>query len=1109
LIGDSELLTLFHPEQQEFETAHWSSCFGKNDIYASYFDNLSPRAFQASGFNKFLSLQRVDREIYQQLADPIWNIHGNQPLGEIPFSRDDINTFRKFLYLMTSLGNRERNMHLLAHHEFMENARVRRRRFIENNDLEHARDVWLRNAERMLDSPHYQIPETTSIFDLDRHDYKANAVDRYMVFWQAAPGDEFVLTDSAFGGFEGGQIGAKKSSNIDMTPLELEQHLYTRDFMWHQIYVLSPTLVMALCHPTLMHPELTKQQRRRWGLRKSLLESLPHDLPHRYYKDMKKSELSFSKEGWQIPVEVDKYFAPENARGHDRRRDEDVVFSIHSLSSSQVAMVNSVLLHNQELGPKIQSVCVRPPQSYQCFHQSLRQFQLDPWPKYSEEVQNIYEPLLRRLEEYLHQTLPPTPPNVPSNYPYQQLPSRQMFERPTFSDIQYSALSMSDVPRYDEHSEQGRPPHLQAHSSTQSTLTAPSSQSSYSFSSASSQSSTSTKTTSIDTPRFEPKHFEQQQRKRSPTLSNQERSSSDGSVRRSNTSGKSQRAKAGKNKGYNLVIEKALQEAKAIEALQGVSTGYLSAYGHDQLHMTGLNGYQETPARGRNPATTRPRPHSNPSSKRTSPIPTNIENGRAAVSENTGIPQKNYSSEKARSSLPHRAQTEPQQFPPVQVRANGYVHQNGQYVSEMQPSQRRSNRSPERQYVPDLPLPPVRRVNQSPEHRELPQPQLQPQQQYRPPTKRGITTSDSTRYEAVDQDAPAPRGPERAPDQEVPLVDARGRRYEPIKAEQTQTQHNGSLPPTRTRSHSIRMDPSPVNHPQPLQERSAQQQQMIDGTANGNIYQMVAPSQPPTRGMATTAMQAQPQPQPTSPQVPAQQQPTPSPVPQHQPQPQPTQQQQPPSQPQQQPSQSSSRNGSATTEHPTRPGVEIVRGRSLNGSQTSSQPQKVELEPSNMLALTYPGHEPAPVVKQLRFETPVKQLSHRLSDLSLTGSMLVHVGDTPSRLESEYDEDSDDDGASWEDEGYVEADEVVPTKKVVRFADKPLPSPKPIPLLPRFGLSTGTSLFEKAALFRKGMEIERPNSRQGRRVEIPRPLSRNGQRFEHRKHLTATPTRRA
>jgi len=1063
----------------------------------------------------------------------------------VPFPRDDINTFRKFLYLMTSVGNRDRNMHLLAHHEFMETARVRRRKFIENNDLQHARDVWLRNAERMLDTQHHQIPSTTSIFDLDRADYKANAVERYMVFWEAMPGDEFILTDSAFGGFEGGQIGAKKNSKIDLTAVQMEHHLYTRDFMWHQIYVLSPTLVVALCHPTLMHSDLTARQRKRWGLRKSLLESLPHDLPHRYYKDMKKSDMSFAKEHWQLPVEVEQAFAPENARGYDWRRDEDVVFPIHRLTSSQVAMVNSVLLHNQELGPKIQSVCVRPPPSYRCFYQSLRQFQHDPWPKYSEETQNDYNPLVLRLEEYLQATLPPTPPNLPSNYPYhsQDIPA---FGAPTFGNMHYSVLPCSDVPRYDGHYDAGLSMHPHPQSSTQSSLTssfAPSSQSAYSSSSTSSQSSASTKTTSLDTPRFDPVHLERQQRNRSPTRGGH----MDRFVRCNNTNPKRSKPEA---KSLNISVEKSLQEG---EALSRQAAGYLSApHGHEHMHQH-MN-FQHPPSRGRNPEV-----RSSPPSKRASPNPP-VEHQRMPAtitppsSSNSSIPmKKNYAAENTRPApLSHRPQNEPS--PVILARPNLHTHQSVQYVPELQQPQRRANRSPERQFVPDLPQPPQRRVNHSPEAKEYREP-------VRSTVRRSATISDTV---------PPPRA-ERSPEQNGPLLDARGRRYEPIRS-RPEPAH--TLPePARSRpQHPVRSEQSPAA--QPSQERSAQQQmfdsvrerlnQVINSemppqqvkphqqqqqqpaqqqptqhsanrsaernpepqpqpqrnisnsvqTASGHAYQMVVPSQPPTRGSAVAGGNAQPQSQP---QPQAQQ----APVAQTQAQPQPKQQAQPE---QRLPS---SANTSATTEHPTRFGVEIVRGRSLNNSQTSSQPQKspvtVENLEQNALAIM-PFKEPvqqAPVVKQLRFDTPIKSIARRCSDLSLAGSMMVQVGDTPSRLESEYDESeesesddgsyengdteserAEDDDASWEDEVFVESEEIVGKAKVVRFADKPLPSPKALPFVPR----NAGSIFEKAALLRKGLEIERPNSRQGRRVEIARPLSRNGQRYG--RHSLATPPRR-
>ena len=149
-----------------------------------------------------------------------------------------------------------------------------------------------------------------------------------------------------------------------------------------------------------------------------------------------------------------------------------------------------------------------------------------------------------------------------------------------------------------------------------------------------------------------------------------------------------------------------------------------------------------------------------------------------------------------------------------------------------------------------------------------------------------------------------------------------------------------------------------------------------------------------------------------------------------------------------------------------RPGVEIVRGRALQA------PQVEKLEQGALLALTYHEREdsPPPVIKQLRFDSPIQTLTHKYSDLSLAGSMIVQTGDAVSVLESEYDEDESDmsmtaseisygeesesesdDDESWVDEGFAEPEDtaVVKASKVVRFADKPLPSPRPMMVLPR------------------------------------------------------------
>jgi hypothetical protein len=141
--------------------------------------------------------------------------------------------------------------------------------------------------------------------------------------------------------------------------------------------------------------------------------------------------------------------------------------------------------------------------------------------------------------------------------------------------------------------------------------------------------------------------------------------------------------------------------------------------------------------------------------------------------------------------------------------------------------------------------------------------------------------------------------------------------------------------------------------------------------------------------------------------------------------------------------------------------------------------------------------------------------------------------------EEDYESDTEGEDESWEDEAAIEAEVAARTKQLeqaqavqqqqqqqqqqqaqqaqqqqaqqqqralttttpkkqrqVRFADKPLPSPKALMVPMATPMST----------IGKGIGIERPNSRLGvRKVEIPRPLSRNG---HNPRFVRAQPARR-
>ena len=1128
MVGESETLIIYKPEAKEFEKRHWSETFGAENIYAPYFDNLTTSTWMREGFRKFDVLKRVDREIFNGLMDPIWQIHQQQPSGTIPLIRGDLYQLRKFLFLMTSQHSRDKTMHLLAHDPNMEDARIRRRKFIEAHGMEHPRDVWLGNSEQILDSQHCDIQNNMDIFDLDRENYRVNAKERFLVFWEAGPGEEFILTENAFGGFEGGQIGAKKNSQVSLRARELERHLYTRDFMWHQLYVLSPTLVAALCHGTLMHPELTRNQRKRYGLRRSILEGLPHDIAPKYYKDMNKSDASFLKPNWTLPAEVERAFGTNVSL--EKRKDDEILFPVQQLTPTQVALVNSVLLHNQQSGAKVKSVCCRSPPQYQSLYQSLVQFHHNQWHKYSEEEQNDYSPLTDRLQVYLN----PEPMAAPNQLQYAQqqpFPGHPMLNsqfpmpmpdpRQLFAEGRH-VLSVPEVPKYEPIHVDMRPAHLRVNSHTAPSQTsyhssgtssfAPSSQSSHGYSSASSQSSASTRTTSIDTPRFEPKEITLDKNRQSPTrkaeqpLSRRPSNSQPVPVSRGSDGNGKTRIDKTKPKVTNTVLDRT--------EILGERTGVISE-----------RGRQLDPPKIEQPRSKKNSPNPGPDrlefaapelnkTRRQEPV---IEH-RQSHPKSSALPDRPiYVVESVRPNPPERSRTDPpgaqwgstftkqqQQQPQTQPQrpAGERISQSSDNVRQgkyeiIRPSQHQAQQH-QTLHQPQPQRPANERTSQSSEHvrqrryesarseeqQHNTHSQTQPQ---RPTIERTSQSSDHVRrsqYQTVkvEYSQPQPQKPVETPVERKPqIIDTsnrdRGRQYE-VRAEPGQVQRPSN--PSTDRSHPVErkyqvvMPEQQVHAQITVNNSNTRGQRPITKSDNSRVYHHVLNSEQPKQQQQQSQTQAQQQPQ----QQQQQQQPQAPPPPPHQHlkpviishdnQPLVTDEhkgrrfetleQVQQTEPQ--------RIVNSSTERTMRPGVEIVRPHVLEPTRTAEsraqEPARVVLE--------------NPKMKHLRFEAAGKTLTHKHSDSSLAGSMVVEIGEVESQV-SDGDEEEDDNGdeGSWEDEGFGELEELSkPRKPTVRFADRPLSR-------------TGG----------RGMHIERPSSRLARRVEIVRPLSRNSQRVEN------------
>ncbi|KAH0565341.1 hypothetical protein GP486_001259 [Trichoglossum hirsutum] len=386
---EDDILTVYDVEDKTIEDVHWSETFGTAGIYSKIIENFSKEAYTRDGrtFKVFDTLQSVDEQIFGGLADPLWQIYQNSGSGSITLSRHTINTLRKFLFLASSVQNKDDIQHLVLNDSRMTEAKNRRKAFMREKKLGHERELWLNNTSKILLSHHYDVASQPEISELDRDDYRANARERFVVFWRPAEkGDEFILTDNSFGCFEGGILGADAKLTIKMDVSEQARHVYTKDYMWHQLYVISPTLLIALCHGSLADKELTRQHRKRYGLGPSLLEKLPHVCPKNYYKDMTRDECRFLDNSWVLPPEFANGFS---ARVYDRKsavaedvERETLCYPILSLESDHVAKVNAVLLQSRSTPSPLESICVRPSAEH-CLLRALAAFEKIDWAKNS------------------------------------------------------------------------------------------------------------------------------------------------------------------------------------------------------------------------------------------------------------------------------------------------------------------------------------------------------------------------------------------------------------------------------------------------------------------------------------------------------------------------------------------------------------------------------------------------------------------------------------------------------------------------------------------------------------------------------------------------------
>lgn len=290
------------------------------------------------------------------------NNHGGRMGGPPPsltMKRRQLENLRKFMFIMYYHQRTIGNTYFQADHP----GNVKSRSWIEAYRkryglLDSPQHVWLHVLRYYLNTPHNEIFETGS--NVERNRFLASAPkhmvrdtgpesaqewqDRYsamevdpesddwrcfgyytqmgmfLAIWEAAPGEEFVMSDTSFGLYEGNTDSAG--------PL-------------HKFFVVSPKIVLVLCHPGLKQHDTSAgfinifnpYELQPGDLSTSMLLTAPHKgAKIKYAKSPSSSQnftVMYGNPGAQTP-------SPE----------DDFELEISRLSQTETHTVNAIILGN-------------------------------------------------------------------------------------------------------------------------------------------------------------------------------------------------------------------------------------------------------------------------------------------------------------------------------------------------------------------------------------------------------------------------------------------------------------------------------------------------------------------------------------------------------------------------------------------------------------------------------------------------------------------------------------------------------------------------------------------------------------------------------------------
>ncbi|KAG2346533.1 hypothetical protein BDR05DRAFT_997494 [Suillus weaverae] len=202
--------------------------------------------------------------IYQDAASIIKDLHQALPQSTLTLKRRFLELLQKFLFLM-HYRNESRSRRAFEV-DRPENAKARQwiERGMKAEGIQSAADMWRRILRYHLDSLHSDLMrEAEKVVEKRGEEghqemhippvtYRTYVDDYFLSIWEAAPGEEFILTHNAFGLSEG-SAGSCPAL--------------------HRLFVLSPRIAAVLCNVRL-RPD-AKRYTRPGSLESSLLSVNP------------------------------------------------------------------------------------------------------------------------------------------------------------------------------------------------------------------------------------------------------------------------------------------------------------------------------------------------------------------------------------------------------------------------------------------------------------------------------------------------------------------------------------------------------------------------------------------------------------------------------------------------------------------------------------------------------------------------------------------------------------------------------------------------------------------------------------------------------------------